>query len=86
MHDKLLYLSQQDLPSACIFVKPLIHQGQGISEGELLQDSDILDTIGDVLIWGLWEQQTDAIIDVKIGDTGTDTYRFEQMDKLLYFW
>ena len=45
-----------------------------------------METRGDVLIWGLWESQTDAIIDVKFGDTDTDTYKHELMDKLLARW
>ena len=45
-----------------------------------------METMGDVIIWGLWEHQTDAIIDVKFGDTGTDTYTHEPMDKLLACW
>ena len=31
---------------------------------------------GDVMIWGLWDRQTDAIINVKLGDADADTYRF----------
>ena len=42
-----------------------------------------LDTRGDVLIWGLWESQTDAIIGVRFGDSDADTYRKDPMDKLL---
>ena len=44
------------------------------------------DTRGDVLIWGLWEQQTDAIIDVKIGNDDTNTYKFDPMDNILDCW
>ena len=42
-----------------------------------------LDTRGDVLIRGLWEIQTDSIINVIFGDSGVDTYKYDLMDKLL---
>ena len=41
---------------------------------------------GDVLIQGLWEVQTDAIIDVIFDDADIYTYRYEPMDKILDFW
>ena len=46
----------------------------------------ILETRGDVLIRGLWEIHTDAIIDVRFGDSDAETYRKETMDKLLDHW
>ena len=45
-----------------------------------------MDTRGHVLIRGLWEQQTDAIIDIKLSNADANTYRFEPMDKLLARW
>ena len=33
-----------------------------------------LDTQGNVIIWGLWEIQTDTIIEVRFGDSDADTY------------
>ena len=40
------------------------------------------------MIWGLWYQQTDAIIDLKCGDANAnvDTYIFEPMAALLDQW
>ena len=38
---------------------------------------------GDTLIQGLCYRNTDAIIDVKLGDTDTDNYRFELMVTLM---
>ena len=35
---------------------------------------------------GLWDRHTDAIIDFKLGDADTDSYRFEPMVGLLYQW
>ena len=42
-----------------------------------------METRGDVLIQGLWKSQTDAIIDVRFGDSDADTYRKEPMEKIL---
>ena len=42
-----------------------------------------METIGNFLIRGLWENQTDTIINVRFGDADTDTYKYEPMDKLL---
>ena len=44
------------------------------------------DTGGDVMIWGLWYQQADAIIDVKLGDADADSYTYEPMAALLAHW
>ena len=38
-----------------------------------------METRGDVLIWGLWDRQTGAIVDIKLGDADVDTYRFDPM-------
>ena len=43
-------------------------------------------TRGDVIILGLCERQTDAIIDIKLGDADAETYRYEPTHKLLYCW
>ena len=42
-----------------------------------------LETIGDALIWGLWEINTDAIINIRFGDLESDTYKHELMNKIL---
>ena len=49
--------------------------------GGVRQGSYILYTRGDVIIQGLWELQTDAIIN--IGDANNYTYNNELMDDLL---
>ena len=41
---------------------------------------------GDVIIRGLWDHKVDAIIDVKLGDADTDTYKYEPMTSLLFRW
>ena len=45
-----------------------------------------METRGDILTRGLWESQTDAITDVKFGDSDADTYRKEPTGKLLARW
>ena len=83
VRDKLLYLAWRALPSSYVSGKPLIHQGRRISEREIRQGSDILETRGDVLISGLWYRQTGAIINFKLSNDDTDTYRFDPTEKIL---
>ena len=45
-----------------------------------------METRGDFIIRGLWEIQTDAIINVIFGDSDTDTYKKEATGKLLARW
>ena len=40
-------------------------------------------TWSDVMIRYLWEQQAEAIIDVQLSDSDTDSYRFGKMAALL---
>ena len=39
-----------------------------------------------MMIEGLWDRQVDAIIDVKLGDSDTDTYKYKPMISLLVRW
>ena len=52
----------------CVLSEPLILQGCSISEDEVRQGRDILDTRVDYLIRGLQESQTEAIIYVQLRD------------------
>ena len=45
-----------------------------------------METRGDILIRGLWEIHTGAIIDVRFGDAVADTYKYEPLGKLLVCW
>ena len=45
-----------------------------------------METMGGVLIRGLWDRHIDAIIDVKLGNADTDTYRFALMVTLMDIW
>ena len=86
VNDELLYLSQRAFPSESACNEPIIHQGLGISERDILKGSDILDTKGDLIIWGLWYRHTNTIIDVRLGHTDADNYRFDPMVTLHYWW
>ena len=68
VHDELLCLSRRASPSQCVRGKPLIHQGRSRSDEEIRQGRDGLEKIDDDFIRGLWESQTDSIIDVRFGD------------------
>ena len=77
IRDELLYLSRRAFTSESLRAKPLIHQGRTISEQEIRQGSDNhKDTIGDVVIRGLWDRQFNAIIDVKLGDADANMYTY----------
>ena len=84
--DKLLYLAQWAFPSAYVSGKPLTHHGRIISEGVILQGSERLDTRGHIIIQGLWDIQTDNIVDVKLRNDDAYTYRFDPMLTLLGQW
>ena len=38
------------------------------------------------MVQGSWDCQVDAIIDVKLGDAGADSYKYEPMSALLAQW
>ena len=38
------------------------------------------------MIRGLWDCQVDAIIDIELGDSDLDTYKYEPMTSLLARW
>ena len=87
VHDELLDLARRDFTSASVHVEPLIHQGRNISEREIRQGGDKdKETQGYVMIQFLWDQQTESIIDIKLGDTDVDSYKYEQMAALLDWW
>ena len=39
-----------------------------------------------VVVWGLWDRQVDAIIEVKRGDTDTDSYKYEPVVAIVVRW
>ena len=38
------------------------------------------------MIWGLWDQQVESIIDVKLVNADADSYKYESMVELLDWW
>ena len=77
IRDKILYLSRRAFTSAYICAKPLIHQGRTRSEKEIRQGSyKDKEKRGGVMVQVLWDRQVDAIIDIKLGDSDTDTYKY----------
>ena len=87
IRDELLYLSRRAFTSASVRAEPLIHQGRTRSEQEICEGSDKdKETQGAVIVQGLWYRQVDAIIDVKLGDAVTDTYKYETITALLARW
>ena len=81
--DKLLYLARWAFASAAVCHKLLIRQVCNISESKIRQGSDKLETWCGVIIWGLWDQQANSIIGVKLGNPDADSYRFGPMKALL---
>ena len=77
VREKLLHLARQALSSAWVRADPLTHKGRTRSDRDIRQGSDKdKETRGDVMIQGLWYQQAEAIISVKTGSAGADSYRF----------
>ena len=87
IRDEILYLSRRAFTSAYVHDEPLIHQGHTRSEQEICQGSDKdKETRGDLMILGLWDHQVDAIIDVNIGESDADTYKYDPMTALISKW
>ena len=40
----------------------------------------------DMIIQCLWDQQADAIINIKLGDANADSYKYEPMVVILAWW
>ena len=80
IRDKFLYLSWRAFTSASVHVEHRINQVRTRSKQEIRQGSDKgKETRGGVMVWGLWDRQVNAIIDVNLGYAGADTYKYEPM-------
>ena len=85
--DKLIYLVLRAFTSASVCAEPLIHKSRTRSERERCQGSDkFKETRGDVIIQGLWDRNSDAIIYVKLGDSDADSYKYDTMPALMDWW
>ena len=72
--------------SSAVCAKTLIYQGHRISERDIRQESQKLETRGDIMIRGLWDRQNSTVTGIKLWDSNTDTYRFDPMAALLDWW
>ena len=60
--------------------------GLSRSEEEVRHRGIVPETQGELLIQGLWEIQTEAIIGVSFGDADVETWKPVRMDKFLAGW
>ena len=86
VRDNIIYLSRQAFSTNCVNGEPLIHLVIHIYEEDVRHGGSIPKTWGDMSIWGLLENQTEAIIDVMFGDENVDTWNPEGMYKMLDRW
>ena len=86
IHDEIIHLARQNFSPNCARGEHLIHLGRSISEEEVHHGGSVPETRVDVSIWGLWESQTEAIIDVRFRNADTDSRNPVIMDKLLAGW
>ena len=87
IRDTFLYLSRHNFTSASVRTETLIHQCRTRSKQNIRQGSEkYKETRGDVMVQGLWYRQVYAIVDVKLGDADTDSYKYEPMEALLDRW
>ena len=82
IRDKIIHIKKQDFYPNCIRVKPLIHLVRSRYEEEASHREIFPETRGDGSIRGLWEIQTEAIIDVRFVDSDTETWKPVRMDNL----
>ena len=86
IRDEIVHLPRKDFYPHCVRGKPLTHQGRSISEGDMCHGRIILETRGNVLIRGLWDIQTDAIIDIRFRYSDAETYVKEVIDQIFPRW
>ena len=87
VHENLLCLARRAFTSSSVRARPLIHQGHTRSERDIRQGGDkYKETRGDVMIPVSCNLKTDVIIDVKLGNSDADCYKYEQMAALLAWW
>ena len=86
MCGELLYLAQRDLSPIFSRGYPIINQDRSRSEDDIRHGWGFSDTIGGIIIRVLWGSHTYAIIDVRLGDSDSDTYKKYPMKRPLYWW
>ena len=83
---ELLYLAQRDLSPIFSRGYPIINQDRSISEDDIRHGWGFSETLGGIIIRVLWGSHTYAIIDVRLGDSDSDTYKKYPMKRPLYWW
>ena len=73
--DEIIHLTRQAFSPNCVRGEYLIHLGHIILEEEVRHEGSVPETQRGISIRGLWESQTEAIIDVRFGDAYTDTWK-----------
>ena len=86
VNGKLIHLANCDFSLNWIYVTPIINQGRSRSNEEVHQDREENYNRGDFIIRGLWELQTNTIVDVIFGDANCVTYNKEPIISLLARW
>ena len=86
IYDDIIHLTKQDFYPKCVHGKPLIHLGCSRYEEEVRRGGILTETRGDVSIRGQWEIQKSAIIDVRFGDSDTETWKPVIMNNFLKSW
>ena len=67
IRDYIIHLKIQPFSSNCVHIEPLTHLGCRRSEEGVRHVGKVPEKRGDVSIWGLWDSQTEAIVDVRFG-------------------
>ena len=83
MHDKLIHIAKHDFLPDCVHGKYLTHQGhiRYNKEGRHRRGENY--SRDEVIIIGLWENQTDIIIDFIFGDADCATYNKDLTSSIL---
>ena len=84
--DEIIHLSIQSFYPNCVHGKPLFCQVLSRSEEEVPHSRGIPETRIDMSIWGIWEIQIEAIIDVRLWYADAKTWKTEWMDNILPLW
>ena len=85
-YDEIIHLEKQVFYPNYVCSELLIHLGRNRYEEEVCQKRSVPETRGDFSIQGLWDIQTEAIIDIRFGNTDAETWNPVIIEKLLVGW
>ena len=86
IHDEIVHLAKQSLSPNCISGELLVHLVRSRYDEEVCLRGRVPETWGEMSIWGLWDSQTEAIIDARLVDADVDTWEPVIMCNLLTGW